>query len=137
MTWRAAPPQLPAAAGRYTVPMVAAISRTTTVDTEQALAMLSGLAQTSRLAIFRLLVEHAPDGLAASEIGERLGMANATLSFHLKELTHAGLVRRRPSGRHVYYAAAVDAMRELLGFLLENCCGGAPCEAVGGPCGDA
>lgn len=91
--------------------------------------MLSGLAQGSRLAIFRLLVEYAPEGLAVGEIGARLGMANATLSFHLKELAHAGLVSRRPCGRHIFYAASIDAMRGLVAYLTDHCCraGGSTC----------
>lgn len=97
------------------------------MGTEQALLMLSGLAQGSRLAIFRLLIEHAPNGLAVGDIGERLGMANATLSFHLKELTHAGLITRHPRGRHIFYAASLDAMNALIAYLTENCCAGTIC----------
>ncbi|WP_329742867.1 metalloregulator ArsR/SmtB family transcription factor [Dyella sp. A6] len=92
--------------------------------------MLSGLAQASRLGIFRLLVEHAPDGLAVGEIGDKLGMANATLSFHLKELAHAGLVTRRPSGRHIFYTASIESMNQLVAYLTENCCAGAACDAA-------
>jgi len=110
--------------------MPTATTKTPRVNTEQALAMLSGLAQASRLTIFRLLVEHAPDGLAVGEIGERLGMANATLSFHLKELTHAGLVTRRPSGRHIFYTASIESMNRLMAYLTENCCAGAACDAT-------
>ena len=87
-----------------------------------ALTALSALAQESRLAVFRLLVAHAPEGLPAGVIGERLGLAPATLSFHLKELTHAGLIASRPLGRFVWYRADVDAMNRLVSYLYENCC---------------
>jgi DNA-binding transcriptional ArsR family regulator len=92
-----------------------------------AVAALAALAHESRLAAFRLLVQVGPEGLAASRIAESLGIANSSLSFHLKELTHAGLVASRQEGRFVIYAARFDRMSELLGFLTENCCGGKPC----------
>ena len=93
-----------------------------TMQTKQALSALSALAQESRLAVYRLLVEYAPDGLAASAIAERLGLANATLSFHLKELANAGLIEGRQDGRFIYYAPVLDAMDGLIAFLTENCC---------------
>jgi DNA-binding transcriptional ArsR family regulator len=92
------------------------------MQTKQAIALLSALAQESRLAVYRLLVEHAPDGLVASAIAERLGVANTTLSFHLKELVHAGLISSRQEGRFIYYAASMAAMDDLIGYLTENCC---------------
>lgn len=92
------------------------------MQTKQAITVLSALAQESRLAVYRLLVEHAPDGLAASMIAERLGFANATLSFHLKELVHADLLTSRQEGRFVYYSVAMGTMSELMGYLTENCC---------------
>lgn len=92
------------------------------MQTKQAITVLSALAQESRLAVYRLLVEHAPDGLAASAIAEQLGLANATLSFHLKELVHAGLITSRQEGRFIYYAAAMDTMSQLMGYLTQNCC---------------
>lgn len=97
------------------------------MDTKQTLAALSALAQESRLAVFRLLVQAGPEGLAASKIGERLGIAPSSLSFHLKELTHAGLIASRQEGRFVIYSADIAAMNGLIGFLTENCCGGAKC----------
>ncbi len=74
------------------------------------------------MAVYRLLVEHAPDGLAASVIAERLGLANATLSFHLKELVHAGLITSRQESRFIYYSPILEVMNELVGYLTENCC---------------
>ncbi|WP_266158233.1 ArsR/SmtB family transcription factor [Dyella silvatica] len=92
------------------------------MQTRQAITILSALAQESRLAVYRLLIEHAPEGLAASVIAEKLGLANATLSFHLKELLHAGLVSSQPSGRFIYYTPVIAAMSELMAYLTENCC---------------
>ncbi|WP_199048659.1 MULTISPECIES: metalloregulator ArsR/SmtB family transcription factor [unclassified Dyella] len=92
------------------------------MQTKQAITVLSALAQESRLAVYRLLVEHAPDGLAASVIAERLGLANATLSFHLKELVHAGLITSRQESRFIYYSPILEVMNELVGYLTENCC---------------
>lgn len=99
------------------------------MNTQSALAALSALAQESRLAVFRLLVQTAPEGLAASRIAEQLGIAPSSLSFHLKELSHAGLLASRQEGRFVIYSANVEAMNGLVGFLTENCCGGLPCGA--------
>jgi DNA-binding transcriptional ArsR family regulator len=100
------------------------------MQTKQAINVLSALAQESRLAVYRLLVEHAPDGLAASVIAEKLGLANATLSFHLKELVHAGLITSRQDGRFIYYSPVLEVMSALVGFLTENCC-----SATGQSCG--
>lgn len=92
------------------------------MQTKQVLTILSALAQESRLAVYRLLIKHAPDGLAASAIAEKLGLANATLSFHLKELSHAGLVTSEQSGRFIYYAPVIEAMNDLIGYLTDHCC---------------
>lgn len=97
------------------------------MDTKQTLAALAALAQESRLAVFRLLVQTGPAGLAASKIGEQLAIAPSSLSFHLKELEHAGLISSRQDGRFVIYSADTGAMNELIGFLTENCCGGGSC----------
>jgi ArsR family transcriptional regulator, arsenate/arsenite/antimonite-responsive transcriptional repressor len=97
------------------------------MQSPDAVAALGALAHASRLATFRLLVQAGPDGLAASRIAESLDIANSSLSFHLKELAHAGLVTSRQDGRFVIYAARFDTMDALLGFLTENCCGGIPC----------
>ena len=92
------------------------------MDTPQAVAALAALAQESRLAIFRLLVEAGPTGLSVGEIGAAVQAAPATLSFHLKELFRAGLVASRQEGRFVFYSANYESMDRLLGFLTENCC---------------
>ncbi|KQQ89053.1 helix-turn-helix transcriptional regulator [Massilia sp. Leaf139] len=97
------------------------------MNTTTALTALAALAQESRLAVFRLLVQAGPEGMAASRIAAGLDIAPSSLSFHLKELTHAGLLAARQEGRFVIYSANVDAMNGLIGYLTENCCGGAPC----------
>ncbi|MRW90280.1 metalloregulator ArsR/SmtB family transcription factor [Duganella sp. FT80W] len=98
------------------------------MDTKQTLAALAALAQESRLAVFRLLVQNGTGGLAASKIGEQLDIAPSSLSFHLKELAHAGLVTSRQEGRYVIYSADIAAMNGLISFLTENCCGGVSCK---------
>ncbi|MET0204691.1 MAG: metalloregulator ArsR/SmtB family transcription factor [Casimicrobiaceae bacterium] len=97
------------------------------MKTPDAVKALAALAQDSRLAVYRLLVEQGPAGLSAGTIAERLDMASATLSFHLKELANARLVSARQDGRFIYYAANFDRMNDLIGFLTENCCQGAGC----------
>jgi ArsR family transcriptional regulator, arsenate/arsenite/antimonite-responsive transcriptional repressor len=89
---------------------------------DSSVVKLAALAQETRLALFRLLVEAGPAGLTAGVIAERLGVAAPTLSFHLKELTHAGLIRPAQQGRYVVYSANFDAMNALIGYLTENCC---------------
>jgi len=91
-----------------------------------AVTALSALAQESRLAIFRLLVASGPDGVPAGTIAARLGIPPATLSFHLAQLSHAGLVHAQRRGRSVIYRAEFETMRALMGFLTEKCCGGDP-----------
>ena len=103
------------------------------METKQAVQTLSALAQESRLAIFRLLVQAGPEGLAAGAIGEKLRLPPATLSFHLAGLTRAGLAQSRQEGRFVIYNADYAAMNALVGFLTENCCQGATCEAPARP----
>lgn len=97
------------------------------MESTSALRALAALAQASRLAVYRLLVATGPEGLAATEIAERLGVPANTLSFHLKALSQADLVAARPEGRFIYYSANFARMAELVGFLTENCCGGRPC----------
>ena len=87
---------------------------------------LGALAQETRLDIFRMLVQAGEDGLPAGRIGEQLDLPSPTLSFHLAQLRHAGLIVPRRDGRSIIYAAGYDRMRELLAFLMEDCCGGKP-----------
>jgi len=97
------------------------------METSEAVASLSALAQPTRLAAFRLLICAGPDGMAAGAIGEALDLAPATLSFHLAGLTRAGLAQSRQDGRFVIYSANFENMNALVAFLTENCCGGAAC----------
>jgi ArsR family transcriptional regulator, arsenate/arsenite/antimonite-responsive transcriptional repressor len=99
-----------------------------------AITALGALAQESRLDVFRLLVQAGRDGLAAGQIGERLGLPSATLSFHLNQLKQAGLVTFRRDGRSLIYAAEYAAMNELLAYLTENCCQGDPAACGVGIC---
>lgn len=101
-----------------------------TMDTKDVLAALSAIAQESRLAIFRLLVQVGPGGMAATKIAEQLEIAPSSLSFHLKELTHAKLITSRSEGRFVIYSADAVVMNGLVDYLTENCCGGVPCGPV-------
>jgi DNA-binding transcriptional ArsR family regulator len=92
------------------------------METTNAVRALAALAQETRLSIFRVLVEAGPTGLAAGEIALAVGASPANLSFHLKELAHAGLVRSKQEGRFVFYAAHFENMNQLLGYLTDNCC---------------
>ena len=100
------------------------------METTEIVDALSALAQGTRLAVFRLLVENGPKELAAGAIGEKLDLPPATLSFHLAHLARAGLVRSRQEGRFVLYSADLENMNQLVGYLTENCCGGASCAPV-------
>jgi DNA-binding transcriptional ArsR family regulator len=102
------------------------------MKTTDAVTALAALAQDTRLAVYRLLVQQGVSGLAAGEIAGQLGIAPATLSFHLKELAQAGLVSSRQEGRFIFYSANFDAMNALVAFLTENCCA-ADCGPAGGP----
>lgn len=97
------------------------------MEAKSVVAALSAIAQESRLAVFRLLVQVGPSGLAAGKIAEALAVPPSSLSFHLKELSYAGLVTSRQESRFVIYSANFDAMNELIAYLTENCCGGEPC----------
>jgi len=94
------------------------------METKTAVTLLASLAQDARLEVFRLLVQAGIEGLAAGALSERLGIPTSTLSFHLKELSHAGLVSSRKAGRFIYYSAEFSTMNSLLAYLTENCCGG-------------
>ena len=89
---------------------------------KEAIEALAALAQESRLALYRLLVKRGPEGYAVGEIGERLGVHGATLSFHLKALTYARLISARKESRYLYYSANFDRMNDLVSFLTEHCC---------------
>lgn len=97
------------------------------METIRIVQAFGALAQETRLNIYRLLVGAGPEGLAAGAIAGKLDLPPATLSFHLKELSRAGLARSRQKGRFVIYAANFDTMAELVSFLTENCCGGRAC----------
>ena len=94
------------------------------MENESAIAALAALAQETRLDAFRLLVRAGPDGLPAGEVAAALEIPPATLSFHLKELTSAGLVRCERAGRSRIYRPEFGTVQALLGFLTENCCQG-------------
>jgi DNA-binding transcriptional ArsR family regulator len=93
----------------------------------EAVAALAALAQDNRLDVFRLLVQAGPEGMPAGAVAGALGLAPNTLTFHFDRLRAAGLVTVRREGRSMIYAAQFGQMNALLGFLTENCCGGAPC----------
>jgi ArsR family transcriptional regulator, arsenate/arsenite/antimonite-responsive transcriptional repressor len=97
---------------------------------KEAVAALSALAQETRLATYRLLIEAGPEGVAAGDIAGALSVAPPALSFHLKELTHAQLVSARQEGRFIYYAADFEQMAALMTFLTQNCCRGMPQECL-------
>lgn len=100
------------------------------MDKQGALAALGALAQETRLDVYRLLVTQGPEGLPAGLIADRLGVLPASLTFHLKELQHAGLITQRRLGRQLIYAAEYGAMNGLLTYLTENCCGRGNASAV-------
>ena len=94
------------------------------MNIELAVEALAALAQESRLSIFRLLVQTGKDGVAAGVLGEKLGIPPATLSFHLKTLAHAKLIKSRTDGRYVIYSANFAEMNSLIAYLTEHCCAG-------------
>jgi DNA-binding transcriptional ArsR family regulator len=97
------------------------------MDSPAAANALSALAQEHRLALFRLLVQAGEDGMAAGAIAEALGVPNSSLSFHLAQLLRAGLIAQERRHRSLIYRADFAAMNALVGYLMENCCGGAAC----------
>lgn len=105
------------------------------MDNPSVVAALSALAQESRLAVFRLLVQAGPEGMGATRIADALGIPPSSLSFHLKELTHAQLAKQIKAGRSLIYSANFATMNALISFLTENCCGGEPCTTTSSTCG--
>lgn len=101
------------------------------MKSDVAVSALSALANEHRLAVFRLLVQAGPEGRAAGAIADKLDMPASSLSFHLAHLTRAGLITQRRESRSLIYAANFTAMNGLIGFLTENCCGGASCAPAG------
>jgi ArsR family transcriptional regulator len=92
------------------------------MKSRDAISALNALASEARLAVFRLLVKRGPEGYTPSELSDRLDVPAPTLSFHLKELVHAGLIVSRRDGRNLYYSPNLERMNALVGFLTENCC---------------
>jgi DNA-binding transcriptional ArsR family regulator len=104
------------------------------MDSTKVVNALSALAQEHRLALFRLLVQAGGQGMPAGAIADALGLPNSSLSFHLASLRNAGLIRQERRSRSLIYSADYAAMNDLVGYLMENCCGGvecstSPCEA--------
>jgi ArsR family transcriptional regulator, arsenate/arsenite/antimonite-responsive transcriptional repressor len=99
------------------------------IEESAAIKSLAALAQAQRLRAFRALVVAGPDGLTPGAMAEQLAISPSALSFHLKELANAGLVRSQPQGRYLIYHANFTQMTALLGYLTEHCCQGAACEA--------
>jgi len=104
------------------------------MNARDAIASLGALAQETRLAAYRLLVQRGPEGASAGEIAGALDVPGSSLSFHLSQLVHAGLIEQERRSRQIFYRASYDRMNGLVAFLTENCCGrgGAPgrCEPV-------
>lgn len=103
------------------------------METKVTISALSALAHEHRLAIYRLLVQTGPEGLAAGEISEAMGIAPSSLSFHLALLNRAGLIAQRRESRSLIYSADFAQMNALIGFLTENCCGGRNCSPAANP----
>jgi ArsR family transcriptional regulator len=100
------------------------------MDAKQVIAALGALAHDTRLAAFRLLVERGPDGLSAGTLAEALAVPPSSLTFHLQQLTHAGLITQRRLSRQLIYATDFTAMNQVMGYLTENCCGGGAAQCV-------
>jgi ArsR family transcriptional regulator, arsenate/arsenite/antimonite-responsive transcriptional repressor len=103
------------------------------METKQVLAALGALAQETRLALFRLLIKRGPEGVPAGLIAEELGVPPSSLSFHLQQLVHAGLITQRRLSRQLIYSADYTVMNGLMAYLSENCCGVAGCTPVCNP----
>lgn len=103
------------------------------MEMNDAITALTALGHAKRLAIFRLLVAAGPAGRMAGDIGQALDLPGATLSFHLKELLHAGMITAQPQGRFICYRAEFTAINGLIGYLTENCCADDPATAASCP----
>lgn len=97
------------------------------METDDIVIVLTALAQSSRLSMFRLLVQAGEEGMPAGKIAEALKIPPSSLSFHLKELNYAGLIQSKQAGRFVIYSANYRRMKAVLGYLTDNCCSGKPC----------
>lgn len=95
------------------------------MEAQRAVAALGALAHDTRLAVYRLLVQRGPDGLSAGVIAQAVALPPSSLTFHLQQLSHAGLITQRRLSRQLIYAADFEAMNALMAYLTENCCGGA------------
>jgi ArsR family transcriptional regulator len=95
------------------------------MDAHETIAALSALAHETRLAVFRLLVQRGPDGLSAGTIAQAVGLPPSSLTFHLQQLTHAGLITQRRISRQLIYATDFARMNAVMAYLTENCCAGA------------
>ena len=104
------------------------------MEVKSAVTALTALAQESRLRVFRLLVQAGVPGLAAGDIASELDIPAATLTFHLKELRHAGLIQSKREGRSIRYSLRIEGIRDLLNYLMHDCCKGRP-ELCGVQCG--
>ena len=100
------------------------------MEEKEAVAALAALAQPLRLRVFRALVGTGPQGMNPGELAQVLGIASSTLSFHLKELVHAGMVTQERDGRNLIYRAALERMSDLMDYLAAHCCLGAGCEQL-------
>jgi DNA-binding transcriptional ArsR family regulator len=100
------------------------------MKTPAVIDALGALAHEHRLAVYRLLVERGPEGFAAGVIGERVGLAPSSLTFHLQNLQRAGLITQRRDSRQLIYSADFTAMNELVGYLTENCCGNSSAQCL-------
>ena len=96
------------------------------MKTDEVLLAFAALSQPTRLAVFRLLIEREPEGLAAGEVARQMDVPHNTMSSHLAILTRAGLIEAQRQSRSIIYRARLDAVRMLVGYLLKDCCGGRP-----------
>ena len=96
------------------------------METDHAVLVFSALSQPTRLEVFRLLIENEPAGLPAGEVARRMAVPHNTMSTHLAILTRAGLITAERQSRSIVYRARLDAVRELAGYLVQDCCGGRP-----------